>query len=233
MSTKPKSPVVRELVSLINRHRLTYGVFNNACHAARKETDLHPKKRGKSIPKLLTEDDFTRYMAAVCNGENLKHEILIKLLFYTAVRNNELCRIRIDDVDLKASKIYIHSGKGDKDRYVLFADAFRSLLRAYLATVPDNQVYLFESTHKKHYSTRRIHQIVVAYGKGLDPSLHVHPHLMRHQMLTKLTQEGMTDAQIQLISGHSSKKSLEVYQHMALTDVTGDYQEAMRKTVVP
>jgi hypothetical protein len=32
-------------------------------------------------------------------------------------------------------------------------------------------------------------------------------------MLTYLTSRGLTDAQIQLISGHESKKSLEVYQH--------------------
>jgi hypothetical protein len=35
----------------------------------------------------------------------------------------------------------------------------------------------------------------------------VHPHLFRHQMLTYLTPKGLSDAQIQLISGHESKKS--------------------------
>src|SRR4029077_16412282 len=39
-------------------------------------------------------------------------------------------------------------------------------------------------------------------------------HLFRHQMLTYLTSKG-TDAQIQLISGNESKKSLEVYQHLS------------------
>ena len=44
----------------------------------------------------------------------------------------------------------------------------------------------------------------------------LHPHLFRHQMLTYLTSKGLTDAQIQLISGHESKKSLELYQHLSL-----------------
>ena len=56
-----------------------------------------------------------------------------------------------------------------------------------------------------------------------------HPHLFRHQLLTYLTEEGLSDAQIQLISGHASKKSLEVYQHMGLQKVGADYQEAMKK----
>jgi hypothetical protein len=43
-----------------------------------------------------------------------------------------------------------------------------------------------------------------------------------------LTKQGLTDAQIQLVSGHASKKSLEVYQHLALEDVQGDYEEAVR-----
>jgi hypothetical protein len=35
-------------------------------------------------------------------------------------------------------------------------------------------------------------------------------------MLTWLTAQGLPDSQIQLISGHASKKSLEIYQHLSL-----------------
>jgi hypothetical protein len=45
-------------------------------------------------------------------------------------------------------------------------------------------------------------------------------------MLTYLTSKGLSDAQIQLISGHESKKSLEVYQHLSLESVDKAYQEA-------
>jgi hypothetical protein len=47
-------------------------------------------------------------------------------------------------------------------------------------------------------------------------------------MLTYLTAKGLSDAQIQLISGHERKKSLEVYQHLSLESVEQDYQEAVR-----
>ncbi len=47
-------------------------------------------------------------------------------------------------------------------------------------------------------------------------------------MITWLTSHGLSDAQIQLISGHESKKSLEVYQHLALNEVEHAYQEAVR-----
>lgn len=47
-------------------------------------------------------------------------------------------------------------------------------------------------------------------------------------MLSYLTAKGLSDAQIQLISGHESKKSLEVYQHLSLQSVEQSYQEAVR-----
>lgn len=56
----------------------------------------------------------------------------------------------------------------------------------------------------------------------------VHPHLMRHQMLTFLTAQGLSDAKIQLISGHGNRASLELYQHLSLSAIEADYQKAVR-----
>ena len=47
-------------------------------------------------------------------------------------------------------------------------------------------------------------------------------------MLTWLTAHGLPDAQIQLISGHASKKSLEVYQHLSLSTVQAGYEKALK-----
>jgi len=47
-------------------------------------------------------------------------------------------------------------------------------------------------------------------------------------MLTWLTVQGLPDSQIQLISGHASKKSLEVYQHLSVADVRLGYQWAVK-----
>jgi hypothetical protein len=52
--------------------------------------------------------------------------------------------------------------------------------------------------------------------------------LSGNQMLTYLTAKGLSDAQIQLISGHESKKSLEVYQHLSLESVDKAYQDAVQ-----
>jgi len=69
------------------------------------------------------------------------------------------------------------------------------------------------------FTTRRIQQSVQNYREKVGLSQPIHPHLFRHQMLTHLTPKALTDAQIQLISGHESKKRLEVYQHLSLESV--------------
>jgi integrase/recombinase XerD len=78
------------------------------------------------------------------------------------------------------------------------------------------------------FTTRRIQQIVQGYREKAGLTQPVHPHLFRHQMLTYLTAKGLTDAQIQLISSHESKKSLKVYQHLSLESVDKAYQEAVQ-----
>lgn len=222
----------REIVATVRRHRLNYDTFRKACHQARKHLNLKPPKRGRQLPKLLPDATLKKYFDTILNSGDLKHEILFRLLFYTAIRVSELTHIQLSDVDLTAGKIYIESGKGDRDRYVLFPESFRSLLRAYMesckAKDPD-QEYLFESKQKRHYSEMRIRQIMYDYRDRAGIEERVHPHLLRHSMLTWLTRQGLSDAQIQLVSGHQSKKSLERYQHMALSDVKTDYEQAVKK----
>ena len=75
-------------------------------------------------------------------------------------------------------------------------------------------------------------QIVQGYRDQAGIAQHVHPHLFRHQMLTFLTSQGLSDAQIQLISGHESKRSLEVYQHLSLETIEEAYQEVMKSVGV-
>ena len=101
------------------------------------------------------------------------------------------------------------------------------MLRAHLAAHPQ-QVHLFETQRCGPYTVRRVQQIVQRYREVAGLSAAVHPHLFRHQMLTFLTGQKLSDAQIQLLSGHASKKSLEIYQHLSLDAVDAAYQQAVR-----
>jgi site-specific recombinase XerD len=109
----------------------------------------------------------------------------------------------------------------------LFPAGFRLVLKSHLTANSKNR-YLFETRRFGPFTSRRIQQIVQHYRDQAGLRHHVHPHLFRHQMLTFLTRCGLSDAQIQLISGHAGKKSLEVYQHLSLEAVNTAYQEAVK-----
>lgn len=222
------SEPAKEVVNLVRRYRLTYDALRQATHAARKHLGMKPPTGGRKLPKLLSEAVLKAYFKAVDTTDNLGHQLMLRVLLYTGVRVAELCAIRIQDVDLAAGRVYIEQGKGSKDRYLLLPDSFKLSLKSYILSHPE-QEYLFESQQRRPYSTRRIQQIVSEYAEVAGISEKVHPHLLRHQCLTFLTANGMSDAQIQLISGHSSKKSLEVYQHLSLKDAVPSYQSAMKK----
>jgi site-specific recombinase XerD len=64
---------------------------------------------------------------------------------------------------------------------------------------------LFESQRCTPFTPRRVQQIVEGYRDRAGIAQYVHLTLFRHQMLTFLTAQGLTDAQMELISGHESK----------------------------
>jgi site-specific recombinase XerD len=177
----------------------------------------------------LPEAALRRFYAAIDQADNLQHRILLRLLLFTGLRVAELAAILVADVDLGEGKIYIEQGKGSKDRYVLFRDDFRLTLAAYIQGLPPRQTILFESRQRRPYSPERIRQLIRDYAADAGITDRVYPHLLRHQLLTLLTKEGVPDAAIQLISGHSSRESLKIYQHLALPDVAEDYQRAVHK----
>jgi len=96
----------------------------------------------------------------------------------------------------------------------------------YIAANPRNK-YLFENKFGTKYSERWIRQVFQNYCEKAKIG-RIHPHLLRHLMITYLTQKGWTDEQIMLLSGHASKESLKIYQHLSLADIEKKFNEDMR-----
>jgi carbonic anhydrase len=103
---KAKSAVVAQLVRI-----------------ARKKLGLRRGHKERRLPQLLADADLKRFFRAIQDCGDVQHEILLKLLFYTAVRVSELVHIEVGDVDLDACKIFINRGKGAKDRTSCFRRA--------------------------------------------------------------------------------------------------------------
>jgi integrase/recombinase XerD len=223
-----KLEAIKRLVSLARRAHLDYEGLRYVLREARRQLGLQRASRKRKLPHLLTPEELRAFFAAVDAAGDLRHSLMLRLLYTTGVRVSELVHLKRGDVDLAHLTIRVEQGKGGKDRNVLIPAGLRFALGAYMEVTPAN-TYLFETRHCGAFTTRRVEQIVAAYGSCAKLGVRVHPHLFRHQALTELTRAGLTDAQIQVLSGHASKKSLEVYQHLGLAAVADDYQRAMRE----
>ncbi len=175
-SQNAKSKAVAIFVRAARRARIDYAGFLYICQQARRKLKLTRPPRERKLPHLLPASALKRFFQAIQECGDVQHEILLKLLFYTAVRVRELARIHIEDVDLESCRIFIQQGKGPKDRYILFPTSFRLVLKSHLQAHPENR-YLFETTRCGPFTPRRIQQIVQSYRARAGLMQPVHPHL--------------------------------------------------------
>ncbi|XVN44072.1 MAG: tyrosine-type recombinase/integrase [Rickettsia hoogstraalii] len=156
--------------------------------------------------------------------------VLIKILFYTGVRVNELVNIKLQDIDYDSCQIRINLGKGSKDRIVPFPVGFRETLMLYAKNEETSgAIYLFESNRKKAFTTRGIRKILANYAKKANIAQSLSPHKLRHFLFTWLKKQGIDDALIQPYSGHETRQSLEIYSKLSLNDSQGAYNEIINK----
>ena len=224
---KAKSAVVAQIARIVRKAGLDYEDWRYVAKQVRKECDLRPAKKGRKLPRILNADEFRRFYEVVDQADDVQHHLMLRLLFYTAVRVSELCGIEIGDVDLEACKIRINQGKGGKDRYVLFGKSFATALRTHIAAHPRNR-WLYQTRRNTRYTARRVQQIVKEYAD--QAGVKATPHTFRHQAITWLTRHsGLADAELQLITGHARRETLAVYQHVALDgDLEQKYQQTMK-----
>jgi integrase/recombinase XerD len=226
--TPPKQMAMR-LTRVLRSERPDYAYLKKVFQHTRALLAVHPVKSKKRLPELLTDRELMAFYEAVWQARNPTHMVMVKLLIFTGLRNAELAAVRVQDVDLDQRQVRIKQGKGGKDRSVLLPSSFRGELAQYLQGVQQQRaVYLFESNRLRPYSTRRIRQIIHAYALTAGIHKRVYPHLFRHQLITFLTRKGIISPKLQLLSGHAEEKNLAIYRELALSDVSAEYEEAMR-----
>jgi integrase len=222
-----RSRLIAKLARFVRKAGLTYDDWRYVARRVRSKCDLHPAAKPKKLPRVLTADQFRAFYKAVDAAEDVQHALMLRLLFYTGVRVGELCGIEVADVDLENCKIFVNQGKGSKDRYVLFGKSFATALKTHIAAHPQNR-WLFQTRRCGRFSTRRVQQLVRLYGE--KAGVKATPHTFRHECITWLTRNsGLADAELQLITGHSQRTSLQIYQHVAVDGQLADrYQAAMK-----
>jgi integrase len=117
-SAKESAKLVRAIANAVRRARLDYEGFRRVSVLVRKELGLRRPPRSRRLPRILPEASLKKFYEVIDQAGDLVHQIMLRLLFYTAVRVSELAAIKVEDVDLDGCKVFIELGKGKMDRYI-------------------------------------------------------------------------------------------------------------------
>lgn len=171
-------------------------------------------KRPRKERKLPRVVDKTVLTEKIKNIQNLKHKAILSLLYGTGLRASEILNLKIKDVDSRRMLILVRNSKFNKDRYVPFSQNNLNLLRDYFRLYRPKKS-LFEG-QKEEYSYTSLRKICNKY-------LGVSPHKLRHSYATSLVEAKENLRTVQVILGHKSISTTEIYTHIS-TEVFGGVQ---------
>ncbi|TMJ58242.1 MAG: site-specific tyrosine recombinase XerD [Alphaproteobacteria bacterium] len=178
---------------------------------------------GRSLPKILSEDEIDRLIAAArtwTGDEGIRLVCLIELLYATGMRISELVTLPLAAAQ-RDPRFLLISGKGGRERIVTLSEPSRLALAAYLgcrerflpASRPSR--WLFPSRGRAGHLTRqRSGQLLkeLAVKTGLDPA-----HVLRHAFASHLLDRGADLRSVQQMLGHADIATTQIYTHV-LTD---------------
>ncbi len=173
-------------------------------------------KASKKLPVVLTRKEIKDLLN---NTENLKHRLLIELLYSTGLRLSECISLKYSDLDLNDGIGWVRMGKGAKDRIFIISEMFRKDLLEYKEnTGEDGKGYIF-SVNGRKMSPRGIqHAIKVSAARaGIEKPVHV--HTLRHSFATHLLENGVDIRKIQKLLGHSNLQTTQIYTQVSSEEI--------------
>ncbi|VAW44934.1 Tyrosine recombinase XerD [hydrothermal vent metagenome] len=169
-----------------------------------------PIKQHK-LPKVISKEEV---LAIIANTSNIKHHCIVSILYSAGLRRSELINLKITDIDSKRMLIKVENAKGNKDRFTLLSYKLLEKLRLYYKKWKP-KIYLFEGPEGLKYSAGSIVNIVKNGAEKAGIKKKVTPHMLRHSFATHLLENGTDLRNIQVLLGHSSVKTTEIYTHVA------------------
>lgn len=171
-----------------------------------------PKKE-KFLPTVLTKAEIIKIINC---AHNLKHKLLLSLLYGSGLRVSEVVKIKIVHLDLASKSLLVKDAKGQKDRLTLLSSISIKLLNLYLPKLPDTQKYLFSGqSGESHLSQRSAQKIFDHAFKESAIKKDATCHSLRHSFATHLLESGVDIRHIQKLLGHQNIKTTEIYTHVA------------------
>lgn len=167
-------------------------------------------KQSKKLPIVLSVSEI-QSMFNVC--ENLKHKVILSLLYSCGLRVSELINLKWANIDRSRMIINIIAAKGNKDRQVMLAPNLIPLLEQYYKEYKSKIYVLNGRKNEPQYSERTVGEVVKQLATKAGINKRVYTHLLRHCSFTHMVEAGIDINLIQRLAGHSNVKTTNIYLH--------------------
>ena len=183
---------------------------------------IESPKVGRKLPINLSENDIDRLLDSPdCSTLRGKRDkTILELLYATGLRISELTNLELSQIDLKRGLIKI-LGKGGKERIVPIGETALEWVRDYLDNVrkdiinKNDNIYLFLSDKGTKLSRKSCWNFISSYSKQVLDNKYISPHSLRHAFATHLLNNGADLRSVQMLLGHSSLSTTQIYTHVA------------------
>jgi site-specific recombinase XerD len=175
-----------------------------------------PRKQFR-LPNVLTGSEVLRIFNSC---QNIKHRMMLKCIYALGLRVGELLRIKLTDFNKERKCLHIRQSKGNKDRIIPMPDSLLIELRRYYK-LKKPEVYLFEGQKGAGhpYSYRSIQSILKKAVIKSHINKKVTTHTLRHSYATHLMNNNIDLRTIQVLLGHNSLKTTQIYTHLTDSDI--------------
>ncbi len=177
----------------------------------------------EELERLLDQPDTS-------TTKGLRDKAILETLFSTGLRVSELAGLKKESINLKTGEFSV-KGKGSKIRVVFLSERAKMALANYLEKRQDLEEYLFVSTSfnqsktsVKALTTRSIERLVKYYAVSAGITKEVVPHTLRHAFATDLLQNGADLRSVQMMLGHSSITTTQIYTHLTDKELKETYK---------
>ena len=175
-------------------------------------------RQPQKLPQILSREEVA---ALIENTPNAKHRAILMTAYGAGLRLNEICHLKVSDIDSDRMTIRVELGKGAKDRYTLLSPRLLGELRRYwLMHRPER--WLFVGKNPAHpIGEHTVHRI---YHGAKDRAGIAKPggiHSLRHAFATHLLEAGVDIHTIQRLMGHGHISSTLRYFHLARKHLAG------------
>ncbi len=172
--------------------------------------------RQKALPVVLSQQEVRLLLKT---PKLLKHRLMMALLYGCGLRNFELCKLKIVDLDLIRKQLHVREGKGKKDRYVPLCDLLIRGVETYLeAEKPVEFLFNGQSDEEGGYtglSTRGVQWVMREARQRSGIKKQITAHTLRHSYATHLLEMGTDIITLKDLLGHGDIQTTLGYLHVA------------------